>query len=66
MQLIGGVDMMNASHIILNGIAADSGGDLVLGVGMGGHLIITSASTSDPHVLNAVWNDSGTLKISAG
>lgn len=31
-----------------------------------GLLTIINLVTSDPHVANALWNDSGTLKISAG
>ena len=30
------------------------------------HVIITDMATSDPHVLGALWNSSGTVKISAG
>lgn len=29
-------------------------------------LIITDLPTSDPHVVGAIWNDSGTVKVSAG
>lgn len=48
------------------------GGDVILTVGTGsgtgsnGNVIIGNLPTSDPLVANALWNDSGTLKISAG
>ena len=31
-----------------------------------GNIIMNDLPTSDPHVENALWNDNGTLKISAG
>lgn len=39
-----------------------------LGIGTGAHgkLILNNLPTSDPSVAGAVWNDGGTLKISAG
>ena len=36
------------------------------GTGSNGNLKLTNIPTSDPAVAGAVWNDSGTLKISAG
>lgn len=30
------------------------------------HVIITDMATSDPHIVGALWNSSGTVKISAG
>ncbi len=48
------------------------GGDITLSLGAGhgagrhGQLLIVNCPTSDPHVLGAVWNDTGTLKISGG
>lgn len=46
------------------------GGDVVLsggtgyGTGHDGYIIMTNLPTSDPSVTGALWNDSGTLKIS--
>ena len=43
------------------------GGDLVLRGGLsGGNVLMTTLPTSNPAVANALWNDAGTLKISAG
>jgi hypothetical protein len=37
-----------------------------LGVNPAGLVLMASLPTSDPHVVSALWNDTGTLKISAG
>lgn len=46
------------------------GGNVQLAVGTGGaadgNILLTGIPTADPEVANAIWNDAGTLKISAG
>lgn len=63
----------NGGDAILQSGAADSGdaGNIVLEIGQStsgadGNLIVNSLPTADPHVVNALWIDTGTLKISAG
>lgn len=34
--------------------------------GLNGLIKLIGVPTRDPHVVGAIWNDSGTLKISAG
>jgi hypothetical protein len=43
-------------------------GGVGIDVGMEDNMLlrISNLPTSDPHVIGAVWNDTGTLKISAG
>lgn len=59
-------------HIDLNGFGTDGvnirgiGGNLLLYVDPANKIIVENLPTSDPHVLNALWNDAGAIKISAG
>lgn len=52
--------------------AAANGGDVILtpglayGTGVRGRIVLSFLPTSDPAVAGALWNDGGTLKISAG
>lgn len=36
------------------------------GSGALGHILLQNVPSSDPHVVGAIWNSSGTLKLSAG
>jgi hypothetical protein len=49
-----------------NGGSLTLRGGAGIGSGVRGQVLITNLPTSDPTVAGAVWNDSGTLKISAG
>lgn len=52
--------------------AAANGGDVILtpglayGTGARGRIVLSFLPTSDPAVVGALWNDGGTIKISAG
>jgi hypothetical protein len=54
------------SNIDMNGHSINSAGDISGSYLIGDHLILATLPTSDPSVLGAVWNDTGTLKISSG
>jgi len=59
----------NGGNLTLKaGLGSGSGvaGNLKLSLESGGQILIENLPTSDPAVANALWNDSGTLKISAG
>ena len=65
----GGVDIK--AGVYTGGTNADGADVFIapsLGIGTGnrGHLILENIPTSDPVVAGAIWNDAGTLKISAG
>lgn len=53
-----------------NGSASGAGGNVRIAPGSGGgvyaNVLVEHLPTSDPAVVNALWNDSGTLKVSAG
>ena len=55
---------------ILTSDAGDISGDIVISVGSAGvtrgNVLMNSLPTSNPSIAGAVWNDSGTLKVSAG
>lgn len=47
-------------------LAGASGGSVSIEPDAAGHVLVSNLPISDPHVLNALWNNAGTLKISAG
>jgi hypothetical protein len=51
-----------------SGTGSGPDGDIVLanGVYFGGSIKLTNLPTADPSIANALWNDAGTIKISAG
>lgn len=59
-QIVGGADISGTTS---------RGGNLTLAGGPGdthGSVILVGLPTSDPGIANALWNDTGTVKISAG
>lgn len=48
-------------------VTVHAGGDLVIETtGVGANIKMPGLPTADPHVVNAIWNSGGTMKISAG
>jgi len=64
-QITGGSSLLDGAYVTVNGNSASNAGDLALTSGAAGNIIL-SVPTSDPHVVNALWNDNGVLRISAG
>ncbi len=71
----GGDTSGNAGNIQINprpGNNEGSAGSLLVtlgagaGAGTAGHFVIAGLPTADPHVVGALWNNAGTVKISAG
>jgi hypothetical protein len=58
------------AYVGANPLDSTSSGDIHFATGTvgstPGNLILTNLPTADPHVVNAVWNSGGTLKLSAG
>lgn len=71
-SIYGGDLTLNAGNGASGEAGAAHGGDINLTAGTGygtgndGNIIMASLPTSDPTVAGALWNDSGTLKVSAG
>lgn len=69
---VGGTLTLEGGDGAANASTNSDGGDLVLaggakvGTGSDGNIILNNVPTSDPTVAGALWNDAGTLKISAG
>lgn len=61
---ITGTDVTCTSLSVVDGSLFLSASDT--GVSIKAPLIIAGLPTSDPSILDAIWNDAGTLKISAG
>lgn len=65
----GSVDGGNVALSSGDALGAGNGGNIVITLGTGsanGKFIFLNLPTANPSVAGAVWNDSGTLKISAG
>lgn len=60
----GGISLANNGDGVLS-IRADGSGDLSMSI-YTGNFTIEGLPTSDPAAVGAIWNDAGTLKISAG
>jgi len=41
-------------------------GEVVFTVNTAGHVIVSGIPTADPHVVGALWSNSGVLTVSAG
>lgn len=63
---------LKGAPIFITAGAGGTGGDVVISAGSPagegdiGQVKIANLPAADPHIANALWNDSGTLKISAG
>jgi len=70
--IVGGDVVITAGDGASASAGAADGGDLILqggtgyGTGRQGLILASNLPTSDPTVAGALWNDSGTLKISVG
>ena len=72
------LELGGGTYLFLNGIdlilsagkkiktAAGSNGNLIIAPDGSGKIIMNTLPTSDPAIAGALWNSSGTLKISAG
>lgn len=61
-----GDDWVETPRITVSGGAVGLNGSGDLTINFDGNVIITGLPTANPVVAGALWNDSGTLKVSAG